>query len=89
MLELETSTDTLAIIVCLWRKRLLGHHLMDRSDMNLMAIKRKLLACCHGDMLNVWWLSRGERQQCKKLKGRQREYTEMMIDGEIMRQRYQ
>lgn len=87
MLELGSSID--GPIVCLWRKRLLGHDLMDRSDMNLMAIKRKLLACCHGDMLNVWWVSRGERQQCKKLKGREREYIEMMIDEEIMRQIYQ
>lgn len=44
-------------------------------------------------MLNVWWVSGGKRQQCRKLKerrrGREREYVEMMIDGEIMRQRYQ
>lgn len=43
-------------------------------------------------MLNLWWMSCGEKQQCRKLKERgreEREYIEMKIDGEIMRQRYQ
>ncbi len=40
-------------------------------------------------MLTLRWVSRGERQRCGKFKERDRKDIEMMIDGEIMRRRYQ